>query len=327
MLIDEPEAFLHPPQARLLGEALADRGRTGQVFIATHSGDVVRGALESDASTTIVRVTREGNVNRASVLVHDAVRELWSDPLLRYSNIFDGLFHDAVVLCESDSDCRYYSAVMEHLDTADDATGPDGREPQILFTHCGGKARMPSVIGALKAVRVPVVVVADFDVLRDAGDVERIVSALGGDHSTLEHDLHLVSAALSTDARPLRALALKDELTRRIDALPGETLTAHDAVALRSIIRVETGWDKAKRAGLSAVPQGPPSESAKSLLAKLTEIGLLVVPVGELERFAPAVPGHGPSWVTKVLEQKLHLAPSPEAGAFVRAIRTAAAGA
>lgn len=42
-LIDEPEAFLHPPQARLLGRTLANRsvGRQ-QVFLATHSVDVVQ---------------------------------------------------------------------------------------------------------------------------------------------------------------------------------------------------------------------------------------------------------------------------------------------
>lgn len=36
VLIDEPEAFLHPPQARLLGQHLAQWHRRGQVFVSTH---------------------------------------------------------------------------------------------------------------------------------------------------------------------------------------------------------------------------------------------------------------------------------------------------
>ena len=37
ILIDEPEAFLHPPQARLLARILAERASKQQLFLATHS--------------------------------------------------------------------------------------------------------------------------------------------------------------------------------------------------------------------------------------------------------------------------------------------------
>lgn len=324
LLIDEPEAFLHPPQARRLGSVLAQKAELQQVFIATHSTDVLQGALEGGAAITIVRVTRDGNVNHPSVLDDSSVRRLWSDPLLRYSNVLDGLFHDAVVLCESDSDCRYYAAVLDHL-PGDDAQGVVSRHPQLLFTHCGGKARMASVVDSLRAVSVPVIVVADFDLLRDAGDVERIVTSLGGEFSQFEGDLRLVASALTADEKPLRKLQLKEELDRRIDELPRDVLTSKDAESLRAVIRADSGWDKAKRSGLQAVPQGQAYDACERLLAALTALGLFIVPVGELERFAPGVPGHGPAWVTAVLEQKLHEAPGASAVEFVAAIRDAAA--
>jgi hypothetical protein len=80
LLIDEPEAFLHPPQARRLGGVLASRAQEQQAFIATHSTDVVQGALEGGSAITIVRITRVGNINRAAVLNDAAVKQLWSDP-------------------------------------------------------------------------------------------------------------------------------------------------------------------------------------------------------------------------------------------------------
>jgi predicted ATPase len=100
VLIDEPEAFLHPPQARLLGRKLAAEARDrAQVIIATHSIDVLLGLLDADdASVTIARLTRQGDVNPVAVLSPDQLRELWRDPLLRYSNVLDGLFHRGVVL-------------------------------------------------------------------------------------------------------------------------------------------------------------------------------------------------------------------------------------
>ena len=40
LLVDEPEAFLHPPQARLLGRMLVNNKRSDrQLFISTHNGD------------------------------------------------------------------------------------------------------------------------------------------------------------------------------------------------------------------------------------------------------------------------------------------------
>ncbi len=323
LLIDEPEAFLHPPQARRLGAVLAEKAQSQQTFIATHSTDVVQGALEGGASITIVRITREGEVNRPAVLDDAAVKKLWSDPLLRYSNVLDGLFHDAVVLCESDADCRYYSAVLDHLPGKIENQGPN-REPQLLFTHCGGKARMSSVVNALRAVSVPVIVVSDFDVLRDASDVERILTSLGANYVQFEADLKLVAAALTADEKPLRKLALKDDLNHKIEALPNEVVSRKEAEGLRAVIKTDSGWDKAKRSGLQGVPQGDAYEACARLLANLQSAGLFVVPVGELERFAPGVPGHGPSWVTAVLEQKLHETPSPDAVAFVKSIRRAA---
>ena len=46
--LDEPEAFLHPPQARLLGRYIAEgrAGRSSQLFIATHNTDVLEGLIE-----------------------------------------------------------------------------------------------------------------------------------------------------------------------------------------------------------------------------------------------------------------------------------------
>ena len=63
VLVDEPEAFLHPPQARLLGRKLATEVPRGtQVFVATHSSDVLQGLLDpDDANVTVVRLTRRGH--------------------------------------------------------------------------------------------------------------------------------------------------------------------------------------------------------------------------------------------------------------------------
>lgn len=341
ILIDEPEAFLHPPQARLLARVLAERSRNQQVFLATHSSSIVQGALEASGATTIVRITRDGTTNHAAVLKDQDVKDLWSDPLLRYSNVLDGLFHDAVVLCESDSDCRYYQAVLDALDAKQrelansdsgekypmggEADQRGARTPQLLFTHCGGKARMASVVNALTAVSVPVVVVTDFDILRDRPEFEKLVKSVGGTfEGAIAADRAKLDAVLTSDAKTLRKASLREALNAGIDQVEEEVLKPKDAERIRAIVRAESGWDKAKRSGKAAVPQGDAYSTCERLLAELGQLGILVVPVGELEGFARTVGGHGPAWVTEVLSQGLHESPGAEALEFVETIRQAA---
>lgn len=305
-LVDEPEAFLHPPQARLLGQTLAQRTiGSQQLFMATHSVDVVQGVLESEAPVTIVRITRDGSVNRAAVLDPQQVKQLWSDPLLRYSNLLDGLFHDAVVLCEGDADCRYYSSVLDSVYGRMIEQVPS-RRPQLLFSHCGGKARLASVTTSLRAISIPVVIVADFDILNDEELLERTVVALGGGFEPMRANFARLHGALTAEVKPVSKVALREALIAALDDLPADMVGKKDADGLRSIIRLESGWDRVKRSGVAGLPQGQAHESGVELLAQLKAVGLVVVPVGELERFVPSVGGHGPKWVTEVHRRGLH---------------------
>jgi hypothetical protein len=81
--------------------------------MATHSLDVLQGVLDApDAEVTVIRLRREDTVNHASVLPPQRVAELWTDPLIRFSNALDGVFHRGVVVCESDGDARFYDAAL-----------------------------------------------------------------------------------------------------------------------------------------------------------------------------------------------------------------------
>lgn len=319
VLVDEPEAFLHPPQARLIVKMLGyEKDPDAQVLVATHDSDVLRGMLDSSVrDLTVVRLVRDGEVNRASQLESDKVGELWKDPLLRYSNVLDGLFHDGVILCEADADCRFYQSVLDVIEQDED----ESKRPDLLWTHCGGKARMPTVISALMAVDVPVRVIADFDVLREEHPLRRIVEDLGGDWSAVERDWSVVKAALDSESKAPPIGWVRSELDKSLGEAETSVLRREDADKVRRIVKLESGWDKAKRGGTSEVPQGDASASVQRLLESLRDLGLFVVEVGELERFAPTVSGHGPAWVSAVHEQGLHAGGAlPQAHAFVESV-------
>lgn len=101
VLIDEPEAFLHPPQARILGVELARLAeRNGiQIIVATHDRNLVTGILDanegpssSQVDVSVVRLARKGKVATVFQVPADDLRTIWADPVLKHSNLLDGLF-------------------------------------------------------------------------------------------------------------------------------------------------------------------------------------------------------------------------------------------
>lgn len=311
LLIDEPEAFLHPPQARLLGRMLVeDKPELRQLFIATHSGDILRGVLDAgSANVRVVRIRRSGEVNRVRQLDNEKIAELWGDPLLRYSNILDGLFHEKVIVCEADSDARFYSAIA---DAILENAGADARRPDVMFTHCGGKDRLSLVVRALREVDVPVAVAVDFDVLNNDQPLRTIVDAAGGDWTALQPDWNQVKAAVDSKKAELSTQEVREEIEGVLSGVTGSSFPKSARDAIQKTFRRSSPWATAKEVGKAFVPAGQPTQAYERLLATLHEWGIFIVEVGELESFARSVGNHGPKWVNEVLKKDLSQDPELE---------------
>lgn len=317
-MIDEPEAFLHPPQARLLGRMLVkNKPNDRQLFIATHSEDFLKGLLDADSDhVKVVRIERDVNINKIKELDNIGVKSLWKDSILRYSNILSGLFHSKVVICESDTDCRFFQAIMDALYEGEDLVSPD-----ILFTHCGGKERFKNVIPALKALNVKTIVVPDLDVFdnettfKDICDVMEIqwtdVSAKW--KSVFEY-VKLQRAQLNTDEA-------RKEIKGYLEGITTEQMSKSDINAIKKMLKASSAWSKVKEAGKNFFSGGAYTDLG-DLMKKCKEQGLFVVPVGELEAFyKPAYHNHGTAWVNIVMGLDLaHEIELEEARKFVKEI-------
>ena len=304
LLIDEPEAFLHPAQARLLGRMLAIGNPSyRQLLLATHSGDFLKGIINTQsARVRIVRIRRDGNVNVLRELDQKGISELWRDPLLRYSNALDGLFHERVVVCEADADCRFYGAILDamHEDQLDESPLPD-----LLFIHCGGKHRVPVLIRALRALDVPVATAVDFDVLQDQRPLRDIFEALGGTWSTVEVHWRAVKTCIDQKKAYLKTADVRKEINSVIDSVTQEQLPSDASEKIRAVLRSASPWLIAKEVGSAILPGGEITITFETLLKMLKAVGLHVVEHGELESFDKSIGGHGPAWVNEVVRKDL----------------------
>ncbi|MFI7426011.1 ATP-dependent nuclease [Micromonospora sp. NPDC049836] len=314
-IIDEPEAFLHPPQARRLGRLLGESAPVdGQLIVATHSRHFLQGVLEyTGRPVQIVRLKKEAETFVPATVLPVRIKQTWADPLLRYSDLLDGLFHDGVILCEGDGDCRFYQAVMDAC-VKDDPGGLD-----LMFTHVGGKSRLGKAARQLHDFHVRSAIIADLDLLNDASVLRSTIEGAGGRWENFNEDFQLVSAAVQAMGPSILTVdAARAQISTLLSKLPGKApVSTGVAEAIKAAVAFRSPWQQIKLGGLSVLPYA--RSAADRLLRELETIGIFLVPVGELERWIP-LDVKKQSWVVEVLEKSHYATPPAQLVDFLRRI-------
>lgn len=265
LLIDEPEAFLHPSLASKLGYEVSRAALSSdkRVFVSTHSPTFVMGCIQSGAPVNIIRLTYRAGVATARVLPSGEILELMRNPLLRSTGVLSGLFYEFVVVTESDADRAFYQEVNERLLRFK----PEWGIPNCLFINAQNKQTVQTIIKPLRQLGIPAVGVVDIDVLKEGGAnwTNLLTSA---NFPVISH------GSLAT---------IRSAVKQAMDS---------------------TGKDMKRDGGVNILPQ-PEREAALNLLKQLEEYGVFVVPGGELESWLPSLgaTGHGPSWLINVFEK------------------------
>jgi ABC-type cobalamin/Fe3+-siderophores transport system ATPase subunit len=265
ILIDEPEAFLHPSLASKLGyeisRAALSEGK--RVFVSTHSPQFVMGCIQSGAPVNIIRLTYRGRAATARILPSNDILELMRNPLLRSTGVLGGLFYEFVVVTESDADRAFYQEVNERLLRFKAEWGI----PNCLFINAQNKQTVQTILRPLRQLGIPVAGIVDVDVLKEGG----------------ANWINLLSSA-------------------NIPAISHDSLATMRSAVKKAMDA--TGRDMKRDGGISILQQGN-QEAARNLFSHLADYGIFVVPCGELEswlKFLNAA-GHGPSWLVSVFEK------------------------
>ncbi len=302
LLLDEPEAFLHPPHARLLGRYLAERrDDKSQLFIATHSIDILDGLIEGGSDKVrIVRLRRDGKVNHVKELGKDQTRAVAKDTLARFSRVLEGIFFQHVIVCESDADCMFYQSLVTLPAISED------RRPDVLFIHAAGKHRMGKLAETLRALDVPVSVIADIDVLSEENTFKSLIMNLDGNwQDDIRQHWKPVSDAVVAQRPPLNASQVMGMICQQIKDVTGAGAFPRDKEQeIKRIFKTISPWDSVKQGGRAALPSGEVTSHFDKLLEKCEAFGLWIVPVGEVEGFCRRIGLHGPGFVEKVLEER-----------------------
>lgn len=309
ILVDEPEAFLHPPLARTLGSELtfAAKDNEASLVIATHSPDFLVGCVEAAPDTVMIRLTYESGEATARRLEPTTVRTMFTDPLLRSTDVLSALFHKAAVVTEADTDRVFYDEMNRRLQEDNERGTAEAR-----FLNANGKGTVYRIVGPLRRIGIPAAAIVDLDLLEQSSyttweqflDACQVPAAV---RTSLESQRARVASAFAAlddadkNSAPfvIKGNAYADlhrDQKQRAEALLSE---------LASIGRISNSNVRAiKTTGIAALAADDKA-IAVALITELQKYGLFLVPVGEVERWLGhlGVNGHGAAWLTRLLEQ------------------------
>lgn len=159
----------------------------------------------SPKGLSLARISRKENEISAKTLNSESVRDILDNPLLRYSNIVSGLFHDGVILCEAEGDCHFYAATI-------DALRKSGQHENVTLLHVNGKARLADAAHKLRTCGIPTAIIADLDYLNDENKLKEAVLLLGGDWNDIDAEMDYLRKHVSSSVTARPAAEVKRRL-------------------------------------------------------------------------------------------------------------------
>lgn len=285
ILLDEPEAFLHPPQALQLGEVISNLvDESQQIFVATHSADFLRGLLSTTRDSVIIHLDRsKDDVTEGKVLDSEALSQIINDPLLSSSRVLEGMFYKGVVATEADSDTAFYQRLFQKV----------GASNEIHFLHTPGKQALKKVIAPYQKLGIKFAIIADSDVIREDSDMKFLLHLTSDEEkkSQILQERGKVLKYFQSQSKYDKLVTLQTELqTLVLQELPSAESKAEDIDRVLTAYRAKLKKLRDESDDLSALKELgreslPPELRGQFdyLCGLCSSIGLFIVWVGELE--------------------------------------------
>lgn len=296
VLLDEPEAFLHPAQAKQMGSWIAEysRSMSGQVIVATHNANFLMGIISQGANVSIFRLNRSQDKTTYKLMPPDVTASLAKSPLLSSQRILESIFHKGVVVCEGDADRAIYETVATR----------EIKSRNVMFVNAHNKQTIKDVVQLLVQAGVLVCGVTDIDILNSEHDLKKLLAAFGITNSysaVLHKRKELAQAVAGMEEKEIVQQILMDlrQLVQELDK--GEHTLSGARAALERVRSESTRWSQVKRLGIEGFPKGQQA-TAQQLVDDLANFGLFVVPVGELEGWIDVGTRQKNKWIVRALE-------------------------
>ncbi|MCA9144355.1 MAG: AAA family ATPase [Planctomycetales bacterium] len=315
ILIDQPEAYLQPSQARFLGRWIAANasGLACQVFVSTGDVAFLQGLAEGAPSLTILRTERKDDITSFHSIPHEATRALARFPIFATQDALRLLFCDGAVVAAEADDQIVYETVANRLPTSNN----------IGFIHAAGARNVGLVTKVMRQCGLPVCTVVELDVLQNEKELSDLVQAASGSPppqpwlATRDRLAKHVEGWFDEEA----IAASANEVESFLDQIKGETASPAAAKPLATETTGSQNWAKLRHERLEWLPREL-RMWVEELLEDLKRKGIFVSPKGRLEAWIETGSQDRRVWINQAM-QLLHQGQCPtELQTFVKDLIT-----
>jgi energy-coupling factor transporter ATP-binding protein EcfA2 len=269
VLIDVPEMGLHPDACRHLGKWLAATAprREVQLFLATHSCELIEGLQEGSDEISAIRLQRTADGITAKPVSTATMTGLRGTPYFRAQRAVAALFSDAIIMTDNEIERSIYRTSF--LETSPAAH-------RLSFFQCYGLVGLEASMETIAGSGMPYVVLTNLELLGMRSRFFRLLELMTG------------------DTPPPGLLAARDKIAAGIEEYNSpDTLAANTAEVEAFLDQLERGnskslvtaddrarrWRALRERGLSSLSPGL-REAMDDLTDELKTLGIFVAPVG-----------------------------------------------
>lgn len=301
ILLDEPEAFLHPAQARFLGYWIGEFCEKNdiQIIIATHDSNFLSGLIKGNQKTNIFRLDRKKNETKFKQIEHSLLTQLIRSPLLASQRVLETLFNNATIVCEADADRIFYSSISTKI----------FENQNILFIHAQNKQSIKHVISLLKQIGINCGTIVDIDILNNHHELKNLLDSFSVKGEDLEKILELRQeidnnySGLTDESIVSQIQESLGDLLKLIEKSDNHSQNIETSrIELGKILKIKNKWKLLKEKGFEALDNE--FQVKFSNLVEITKkYNIHIVPVGVLESWMDLGIKKKNKWIVKAIEK------------------------
>lgn len=228
-LFEEPDAHLHPPTIRAIGNELQEISNSSQVLVSTHS-PILISHLGLDKVLYLKHNQSTGTKVFPTKIATETQGQL-SHKLFKYGlRITEALFTKLVVLVEGAADAVVIGRMVELM------TGCSSDQLDLVITPAGGKDNMVELAKILKKLNIDWIAVFDYDAALTTSSIPITNASQDIEDVGLQTSLNTLLDNLNLSAKRGRNVQtqIKLLLSELIDGTP--TAEIYDNSTLKSIL-------------------------------------------------------------------------------------------
>lgn len=208
------------------------------------------------------------------------------------------MFYKHVILCEDESDCKFYSAILEVMDTE--------TYQNTLFCAVGGKGQFSKIIPLLNSLHINWYIIADLDLINSTETVKYLLDSIGENkYKEIEDErrdfLRLFQEGTNSEIKKQKVI--QNEIAEIFkEAKDDEFMSNITASRISTVLKKINSYHLLKTGGRSNIPSGECVICYEKIRDYLKENHIFLLECGEIEGLVRSIDGHGPHWVEKVFE-------------------------